>query len=59
MVMARIFCRPYLSPKTPKNKPPNGRKINGIEKVASAEIICMLGEACGKNTLPSANATKP
>ncbi|KWV87840.1 hypothetical protein PFLmoz3_02534 [Pseudomonas fluorescens] len=53
MVAARTFCRPYLSPSAPKNRPPSGRIRKGTEKVASAAIICTLGEASGKNTLPS------
>lgn len=48
MVIARIFCRPYLSPSIPKNRPPNGRIKKGTEKVPSAAIICTLGLASGK-----------
>ena len=59
MVIARIFCRPYLSPSIPKNRPPNGRIKKGTEKVPSAAIICTLGLASGKKTLPRAYATKP
>ncbi len=54
IVIARIFCRPYLSPSIPKNRPPNGRIKNGTEKVPSAAIICTLGLASGKKTLPKA-----
>ncbi|MNH43598.1 hypothetical protein D3C79_1055460 [compost metagenome] len=54
MVAARIFCRPNLSPRAPKNSPPSGRIRNGTEKVAKAAIICTLGSALGKNTLPKA-----
>ncbi len=52
MVAAKTFCRPYLSPSAPKNNPPRGRIRKGTENVASAAIICTLGEASGKNTLP-------
>ncbi|MNE46749.1 hypothetical protein D3C80_1411080 [compost metagenome] len=54
MVAARIFCRPNLSPSAPKNNPPSGRIRKGTENVAKAAIICTLGSALGKNTLPSA-----
>lgn len=54
MVAARIFCRPKRSPRAPKNSPPSGRIKNGTENVASAAIICTLGSAPGKNTLPKA-----
>ncbi|SAJ10985.1 Uncharacterised protein [Enterobacter cloacae] len=54
MVIARIFWRPYLSPSMPKKRPPRGRIRKGTENVPSAAIICKLGSAPGKNTLPSA-----
>ncbi|MNT69873.1 hypothetical protein D3C72_2082170 [compost metagenome] len=54
IVMASIFWRPYLSPSIPKNKPPSGRIRKGTEKVPKAAIICRLGSAPGKKTLPNA-----
>ncbi|MNT69239.1 hypothetical protein D3C72_2075460 [compost metagenome] len=54
MVAARIFCRPNRSPKAPKNSPPRGLIRNGTENVANAAIICTLGSALGKKTLPRA-----
>lgn len=59
MVSDSTFWRPKRSPMTPKNTPPNGRTRNGTENVPSAAMVCTAGEASGKNTLPSANATKP
>ena len=48
-----------LSPSIPKNRPPSGRIRNGTENVPNAAIICTLGSASGKKTLPKAYATKP
>ena len=59
IVSDRTFCRPNLSPITPKNTPPSGRTRKGTENVPSAAMVCTAGEASGKNTLPSAKATKP
>ncbi|MNN19014.1 hypothetical protein D3C81_1322400 [compost metagenome] len=54
MVADNTFCLPNLSPITPKNTPPNGRTRNGTENVPSAAMVCTLGDASGKNTLPRA-----
>jgi len=59
MVSDSTFCRPKRSPMTPKKMPPSGRTRNGTENVPNAAIVCTAGEASGKNTLPSAKATKP
>ena len=53
-VMIRIdqdkaLRRPYLSPKCPQTRPPNGRTINdraNTAKVASSPVVVSV---CGKN----------
>ena len=59
IVSDNTFCRPNLSPITPKKTPPNGRTRNGTENVPRAAIVCTAGEASGKKTLPNAKATNP
>ncbi|KMQ83429.1 histone-lysine n-methyltransferase setdb1 isoform x1 [Lasius niger] len=51
-VKAKTCCRPYLSPKTPKNMPPSGRIKNGTEKVAKVAISWRPGVTSGKKTPP-------
>ncbi len=49
---------PELSPRTPKNRPPNGRARKPTPKVANAATVAMAGSSCGKNRTLKINAVE-
>ena len=48
----RADRRPYLSPQTPQMRPPIGRRMKDIAKIANAEISWMFLSSDGIKTMP-------